>query len=155
MPDTKSQLTTFQKFLSEKNLRLTNQRRAILDAVLKTQNHYTAEELLLYAREIDDSVSRATVYRTLPILIDSDILREVDIGKDYKYYTTNKREANFQAQIHCKDCDKIFEIDAPFMDWYSQTAADRLGLVVKSQRLQISAICNKVQNGQVCENLAC
>ena len=154
MPEPDQQLKTFQEFLSDKNLRLTNQRRAILDAVLKRDDHYTAEELLTHARAIDDSVSRATVYRTLPILIDCDILREIDIGKDYKYYATNKKEANFQAQIICKDCDKIFEIDAPFMDWYSQTAADRLGLEVETQRLQISAICTKVKNGETCANMA-
>jgi Fur family ferric uptake transcriptional regulator len=154
MPDTDQQLKTFTNFLSRKNLRLTNQRKAILDAVLKTEEHYTAEELLIHARAIDDSVSRATVYRTLPILIDCDIIRVIDIGKDYKYYATVKREANIQAQIICRDCDKIFEIDAPFMDWYSQTAVDRLGLEVQSQRLQISAICKKVKNGETCANFA-
>lgn len=153
MPDIQQHLDTFQAFLSKKNLRLTNQRKAILEAVHKHDDHYTAEELLTLARQIDDSVSRATIYRTLPILIECDILREIDIGKDYKYYTTNKQDENFQAQIICRDCDKIFEIDAPFMDWYSKTAADRLGLEVQTQRLQINAICTKVKNGDLCQNM--
>jgi Fur family ferric uptake transcriptional regulator len=152
MKDTTQHLKTFQEFLTKKSLRLTNQRKAILEAVYKQDQHYTAEELLTHARDIDDSVSRATIYRTLPILIDCDILREIDIGKDYKYYATNNQEANFQAQIICKDCDRIFEIDAPFMDWYSKTAADRLGLEVMTQRLQINATCTKLKNGQPCQN---
>ena len=153
MTDTAEHLKTFQEFLAKKSLRLTNQRRAILEAVYQQEEHYTAEELLTHAKDIDDSVSRATIYRTLPILIDCDIVRVIDIGKDYKYYATNNQEANFQAQIFCKDCDKIFEIDAPFMDWYSTTAADRLGLEVQNQRLQINAICKKVKNGETCENM--
>jgi len=92
------------------------------------------------------------VYRTLPILQECDIVREIDIGKDFKYYATNRRDDNFQAQVFCEDCDKIFEIDAPFMDWYSKTAADRLGLKVTSQRLQVNAQCTRLLTGEACEN---
>ena len=105
MTDTTQHLKTFQEFLAKKSLRLTNQRRAILEAVYQQEEHYTAEELLTEAKLIDSSVSRATIYRTLPILIDCHFVRVIDIGKDYKYYATNNQEANFQAQIFCKDCD--------------------------------------------------
>ncbi|MBT6957302.1 MAG: transcriptional repressor, partial [Opitutae bacterium] len=54
---------------------MTSPRRAILEAVHGHESHYTAEELLSLARSIDDSVSRATVYRTLPILQECDIVR--------------------------------------------------------------------------------
>jgi Fe2+ or Zn2+ uptake regulation protein len=53
----------------------------------------------------------------------------------------NKNATTFQAQVICLDCDKIFEIDAPFMEWYGKTVADKLGLKVESQRLQVSARC--------------
>jgi Fur family ferric uptake transcriptional regulator len=152
MADSSRQLNRFQEYLADKKLRLTSQRRAILEAVHGLDSHYTAEELLAHARGIDDSVSRATVYRTLPILQKCDIVREIDIGKDFKYYATNRRDDNFQAQVVCEDCDKIFEIDAPFMDWYSKTAADRLGLEVHSQRLQVNARCTRVRAGETCEH---
>ena len=41
----------------------------------------------------------------------------------------------------CVDCEKIFEIDAPFMEWYGQTVASKLGLEIVDQRLQVSARC--------------
>ena len=150
--ETTRQFKRFQEYLTQKKLRLTSQRRAILEAVHSRDSHYTAEELLTYAKSIDDSVSRATVYRTLPILQECDIVREIDIGKDFKYYATNRRDDNFQAQVFCEDCDKIFEIDAPFMDWYSKTAADRLGLEVTSQRLQVNAQCAKRLTGGACDH---
>tara|TARA_Y100000588_G_C13909902_1_gene776665 strand:- start:149 stop:739 length:591 start_codon:yes stop_codon:yes gene_type:complete len=152
MVESSRQLKLFQKFLIKKNLRLTSQRRAILEAVYNQDDHYTAEELLNHARGIDDSVSRATIYRTLPILLECDIVREIDIGKDFKFYASNKREDNFQAQVVCLDCDKIFEIDAPFMDWYAKTAADRLSLYVESQRIQVNARCKRLQEGELCEH---
>lgn len=131
--------TTFRDFLSSKDLRVTNQRKAIFDAAYFSADHFTAEDLLDRARDIDATVSRATVYRTLPILTESGLIREVDIGKDYKYYMTNDHAATFQAQVICVDDDQIFEVDAPFMEWYGKAVAAKLGLEVVSQRLQVHA----------------
>lgn len=142
---------TFKEFLSSKGLRITNQRLAIFDAAYGHPDHFTAEDLLDRSREIDDSVSRATVYRALPILTESGLIREVDVGRDYKFYMANKNANTFQAQVICLDCDKIFEIDAPFMEWYGKTVADRLGLNVETQRLQVSARCSELKASGVCQ----
>jgi len=142
---------TFKDFLTSKGLRVTNQRLAIFDAAYEHPDHFTAEDLLDRAREIDDSVSRATVYRALPILTESGLIREVDVGRDYKFYMANKNATTFQAQVICQDCDKIFEIDAPFMEWYGKTVADKLALNVESQRLQVTARCEELKATGVCK----
>ena len=142
---------TFKDFLTSKGLRVTNQRLAIFDAAYNHPDHFTAEDLLERSREIDDSVSRATVYRALPILTESGLIREVDVGRDYKFYMANRNATTFQAQVICSDCDKIFEIDAPFMEWYGKTVADRLGLNVESQRLQVTAHCEELQAAGMCK----
>jgi Fe2+ or Zn2+ uptake regulation protein len=142
---------TFKDFLTSKGLRVTNQRLAIFDAAYEHPDHFTAEDLLERAREIDDSVSRATVYRALPILTESGLIREVDVGRDYKFYMANKNATTFQAQVICQDCDKIFEIDAPFMEWYGKTVADKLALNVESQRLQVTARCEELKASGICK----
>lgn len=148
--DTSSIRETFKEFLTSKGLRVTNQRLAIFDAAYGYEDHFTAEDLLERSREIDSSVSRATVYRALPILTESNLIREVDVGRDYKFYMANRNTTTFQAQVICLDCDKIFEIDAPFMEWYGQTVASKLGLEVVDQRLQVSARCIKGKGGDCC-----
>jgi Fur family ferric uptake transcriptional regulator len=150
-PDIESVRETFKEFLTSKGLRVTNQRLAIFDAAYAHPDHFTAEDLLERSREIDDSVSRATVYRALPILTESSLIREVDVGRDYKYYMANKKANTFQAQVICLDCDKIFEIDAPFMEWYGKTVADKLALEVESQRLQVTAHCSELKASGICE----
>ncbi|TAG28627.1 MAG: transcriptional repressor, partial [Verrucomicrobia bacterium] len=125
----------FRSHLATHGLRVTNQRLAIFDAAFGQQDHFTAEELLAHARLIDDSVSRATVYRTLPHLTGSSVLREVDIGKNLKYYLPNADSSAQVAQVICVDCDKIFEISAPFMSWYGNTVSSKLGLTPVTQRL--------------------
>lgn len=129
----------FRKFLSTKGLRVTHQRIAIFQTAFYSEDHYTAEELLFQARELDKSVSRATVYRTLPILTESGLVKEVDIGKDYKFYMSNRNATTFKAQVICVDTDKIIEVDAPFMEWYGKAVTEKLGMRVVSQRLQIEA----------------
>lgn len=142
---------TFRKFLARKGLRATNQRLAIFDAALAQPEHFTAEQLLDYARTIDDSVSRATVYRTLPIMTESALLREVDIGSGEKFYRPNREGGDQQvAQVVCVDCDKIFEISAPFMSWYGNTVSSKLGLTPVSQRLQVSAQCDTFRGTGSC-----
>ena len=141
----------FRKFLTQKGLRVTNQRLAIFDAALAQTEHFTAEQLLDYARAIDDSVSRATVYRTLPIMTESALLREVDIGSGEKFYYPNEEGSSTQvAQVVCLDCDKIFEISAPFMSWYGNTVSSKLGLTPVSQRLQVSAHCDTLRLKGTC-----
>jgi Fe2+ or Zn2+ uptake regulation protein len=49
------------------------------------------------------------------------------------------------AQVVCLDCDRIFEISAPFMEWYGSTVSSKLNLTPESQRLQVSARCNTLR----------
>ncbi len=140
----------FRKFLAQKGLRVTSQRLAIFDAAFARKEHFTAEQLLSYARSIDDSVSRATVYRTLPIMTRSALLREIDIGSGEKFYMPTSEENTQIAQVVCLDCDRIFEISAPFMEWYGSTVSSKLGLSPVSQRLQVSARCNLLRDTGHC-----
>ena len=140
----------FRAYLTQHGLRVTDQRLAIFDAALVQKEHFTAEQLLDYARAIDDSVSRATVYRTLPIMTESALLREVDIGTGEKFYLPNAGDGTQVAQVVCTDCDRIFEISAPFMEWYGSTVSSKLGLTPVSQRLQVSATCNALRETGAC-----
>jgi len=133
---------------------VTGQRLAIFEAAMARTEHFTAEDLLDFAREIDDTVSRATVYRTLPIMIKSALVRQVDIGKDLKYYLPNTGSNTQVAQVICLDCDRIFEVNAPFLEWYGSSIASKLGLVPVSQRLQVSARCEALRKSGVCERRA-
>lgn len=150
--DVESGRKFFKSHLADLGLRVTSQRLAIFDAALQTHEHFTAEDLLEHSRRIDHTVSRATVYRTLPILTESRVVREVDIGKNYKFYYPAREEEPSQAQVICTDCEKIFEMDAPFLEWYGQSVAKKLGLSVEDQRLQVSATCERLKNNGCCEN---
>jgi Fur family ferric uptake transcriptional regulator len=140
----------FLDFLSHKNLRLTGPRRAIIEAVFSTEKHFTAEELLAWARRRDKSVSRATVYRTLPLLTESGLVREMDFGKDHKYYDPNYAEHPHHNHIICQDCGKIVEFESEKIEQLESDISRRLGFSVKAHRLQITATCEEFKKLGAC-----
>ncbi|MBR6797622.1 MAG: transcriptional repressor [Opitutales bacterium] len=145
-----SKIPDLPQLLAAHGLRNTQQRRAIWSAAYETPGHFTAEELLLAARERDPSVSRATVYRSIPALISSGIVSELNVGRDFKYYESTRGAGTFKGHIVCDNCDKIIEFDAPFMDWYGRAIAKKYGLEFISQHLQITAACPKCGGNAHC-----
>ncbi len=145
---------SFSDFLASKGLRVTGQRKGVMEALFRQTGHFTADQLLKDAQNLDDTVSRATVYRNLPLLVESGIIRKIDIGHDNKFYALNGRSETFKAQVICSDCKKIFDIDAPFMEWYGKTVSEKLGLDVKDQRLQVHAECPEYNKNGTCEKKA-
>src|SRR6266404_4095843 len=145
----------FMDFLAHKNLRITSQRQAIVDTVFSTDQHFTAEQLLEWSRRRDKSVSRATVYRTLPLLTESGLVREMDFGKDYRFYDPNYADHPNHSHIICQDCDKIVEFESEKIEKLESEISHKLGFELKMQRLQISARCEELKKLGACKKKAC
>jgi Fur family ferric uptake transcriptional regulator len=145
----------FIEFLAGKNLRITAQREAIIETVFSTQEHFTAEQLLDWSRRRDKSVSRATVYRTLPLLTESGMVREMDFGKDHKVYDPNYADHPNHSHLICQDCDKIVEFESDKIAKLEDEISHRLGFSVRTQRLQITASCDELKKLGHCSKKAC
>jgi Fur family ferric uptake transcriptional regulator len=145
----------FLAFLEGKALRMTSQRQAIIDTVFNTEEHFTAEQLLEWARKRDKSVSRATVYRTLPLLTESGLVREMDFGKDHKFYDPNYADHPNHSHIICNDCEKIVEFEDEMIAKLEDEISHRLGFSVETQRLQITGSCEQMKRSGACKNRRC
>jgi len=141
----------FMDFLAQKNLRITAQRQAIVDTVFGTEEHFTAEQLLEWSRLRDRSVSRATVYRTLPLLTESGLVREMDFGKDYKFYDPNYADHPNHNHIICNDCERIVEFESDQIEKLESQISHRLGFSIKTQRLQITGSCEELKKLGACK----
>lgn len=140
------------EFLGRKKLRITSQRKAIVDTVFGTEEHFTAEQLLEWSRQKDRSVSRATVYRTLPLLTESGLVREMDFGKDYKFYDPNYADHPNHNHIICQDCEKIVEFESEKIEKLEDEITHRLGFSIKTHRLQITGSCDELKKLGACKN---
>ena len=154
MPDAAKQdaKAKFRAFLARKKLRTTIQREAIIETVFSTKEHFTAEQLLEWAQAREGSVSRATVYRTLPLLTESGLVREMDFGKDYKFYDPNYAEHPNHNHIICQDCEKIVEFESDKIFKLEDEISHRLGFSIKAQRLQITGSCEQLKKLGACKH---
>ena len=142
----------FMNFLALKDLRVTTQREVIIDTVFSTEEHFTAEQLLEWARKRDNSVSRATVYRTLPLLTESGLVHEMDFGKPYKFYDPNYSDHPNHNHIICDDCEKIVEFESDKIDQLEEEIGGGLGFTVTSKHVQLTASCDKLKRSGSCKN---
>src|SRR5437867_3287624 len=145
----------FMAFMESKHLRVTSQRQVIIDTVFGTEEHFTADQLLAWSRQRDQSVSRATVYRTLPLLTESGLVREMDFGKDYKFYDPNYAEHPHHSHIICGDCSKIVEFESEKIEELENEITRKLGFSVKAQRLHITGACEQMKKLGACKNKHC
>ncbi|MEM6823380.1 MAG: transcriptional repressor [Verrucomicrobiota bacterium] len=137
-------------YMESNGLRITNQRRAIIDAAFSTQDHYTAEELLERAKKVDASVSRATIYRTLPVLVQTGLLRELDLGKDQSYYDPNYAKHPNHNHIICTDCGKIVEFEDHCLDVRESILVKNLGFLPGNVQLRIEGSCEQWKKSGSC-----
>ena len=138
------------EYIEQKGLRKTTQRDAIIEAAFSTTEHYTAEELLFMARKLDPAVSRATVYRTLPLLVESGNLKEMDFGKDYKFYDPNYVDHPNHNHLICVDCSKIVEFEDVHIDTLEGCISKRLGFTPERKTVRIEARCDVLSRTGVC-----
>lgn len=137
-------------YMESNGLRITNQRRAIVEAAFGTTDHYTAEELLETSRKIDPSVSRATVYRTLPVLVQTGLLRELDLGRDQQVYDPNYATHPNHNHLICSDCQKIIEFEDHCLDVRESVLAKNLGFRPGVVKLRMEGACEELATKGVC-----
>jgi Fur family ferric uptake transcriptional regulator len=140
----------FNAFIMTKGLRRTRQREVIVEAAFGTKEHYTAEELWEMARKLDRTASRATVYRTLALLVECGLLREIDLGKDVVCYDPNFLESPDHNHLICLDCEKVVEFDDPHISVLEDCISRRLGFTPTLKAIRIEARCDEWQRSGVC-----
>lgn len=100
----------FSSYLKSLGLKLTNQRRIIMDQVFLTHDHFNVEDLLFKIQTKYKYVSRATIYRTIPLLIDAGLIIESAKTKEKDSY---EHVLGHPKHFHliCKICKRIIEVD--------------------------------------------
>ena len=90
--------------LVEKGLKVTPQRIAILAAIIKLNNHPTAENIIEYIRKNHPNISVATVYKVLDVLVKNKLVKKVKTEKDFMRYDAIVESHH---HIYCSDSDSI------------------------------------------------
>ncbi len=126
-------------------LRNTKQRQLVLDAVRARSDHPSAAEIYQYVRELDDRISRGTVYRNLNILALQGEIRQVTL-KD-----SDRFEGKLEKHYHllCKECGEVKDVQMPYQYVLDKEAAKETGYKVKTHRTVFEGLCPNCQLKQV------
>lgn len=145
--------TRLQQFIQSKGLRNTPQRNAIVEAIFASDEHFTADDLWERVRKTQSRSSRATVYRTISLLVEAGLLHEIDLGDDQKTYDPNFVDSPAHNHLVCIDCGRVIEFEDQHIKLMNDCAARRLGFQPSKQSLKIEACCEKLRLHGRCENL--
>jgi len=128
----------FNGYLQERDLRLTRVREIILNAVFETHSHFDAEELYDFVRA--KGVSRATVYRTIPLLVDSGLVKKSLVIRNKEKYEHIYGHPN-HFHIICKNCGRVVEQTDKYIDSEVTKLTEKIGFKFIDYNLRINGIC--------------
>ena len=140
-------------FIRRKGLRRTAQRDIIVRAAFSKDEHFSAEELFDRARKLDAETSRATVYRTLSLLVEAELLREIDIGDNQTTYDPNFLNRPSHNHLVCIDCGQVVEFEDSHLELLNDCVTRRLGFTPVRQSIKIEANCEQLRLNGRCPNL--
>jgi Fur family transcriptional regulator, ferric uptake regulator len=132
----------FREYLKERGQRQTPERFAILEEVYSSADHFDADELFIRMKQSGSRVSRATVYNTLELLMDCDLVVKHQFGKTQAKY---ERAYAYWQHDHllCLDCGQIYEFCDPRLQSIQDTIADIFGFEITSHALHIYGHCKR------------
>jgi len=131
----------FLKHIQKQGLKRTAQRDLILDIFLRTEGHLSGEDLYRLVHEEDPSVGQTTVYRTLRLLTDAGLSREVRFGDSRAHYEHNYKHPHHDHMI-CSDCGKIIEFYSPELEAIQDAMAVKYKFQLTEHLLRMIGICS-------------
>ncbi|MEN8709730.1 MAG: Fur family transcriptional regulator [Paracoccaceae bacterium] len=130
--------TTIVERCEEAGLRLTEPRRVIAQVIETSADHPDVEELYSRANQIDESISLATVYRTVKLFEEQGILEKIDFGDGRSRYEDAQR-AHHDHLIDLETGDVLEFVD-PEIERLQERIAEKYGYELRGHRLELFGV---------------
>lgn len=128
--------------LADRGIRLTRQRRVIVQVIEGAQRHLDAATILRRARKIDPTVHRVTVYRTIDLLKRHGLIDELDLlhirGEGHYYESHGPRD---HIHIACLRCGKVREFESRLFERLKRQIERDCGIKISVTRTEIGGYC--------------
>ncbi len=130
----------FLEFIQTKGLKTTRQRSTIVQVFFRLRGHISVEELLREVKKVNPKIGYATVYRTLHLLVESNLVEERRFGDGLARYE-GRNEVEHHDHMICLECGKIREFSNPKLIELQEQLARENGFKIFRHRLELYGSC--------------
>jgi Fur family ferric uptake transcriptional regulator len=142
-----SEIEVFREYIRRRRLRCTPEREQILQEIFEIHSHFDVDELHLRLRDKGSKVSKASIYRALPLFIDCGLIREVDYTNGHWHYEHIYGHAH-HSHLRCLKCGEILEFEEPRLRFLEEHLSREYGYRIKGHQLQVHGYCGTCQEAE-------
>jgi Fur family ferric uptake transcriptional regulator len=139
-------LEQFKKLLKQNRLKFTKQRELILKFLYENDDHFSPEDIyMLLKKEYPDAnIGIATVYRTLTLLEESDMVSSISFGAQGKKYELGLKKHH--DHLICTSCGDIIEFLDDIIEEQQEKIAKKYNFKMTDHTMKIFGLCQNCQN---------
>lgn len=134
-------LQLFRRYLREQGLPVTPQREAVADAIFTSKGHLSVEDIESTLRGTGERIGKATIYRTVEILVRSGLVEEHDFGEGFKRYEHLFGSTPVHEHLICINCHHVVEFQSHEVVRLQEATARNHGFAPVRHRLEIYGLC--------------
>ena len=134
----------FLEHIQKAGLRRTGQRDLIMEIFLRTEDHLTSDDLYWLVQKEDPTVGHTTVYRTLKLLTEAGLAREVRFGDNKTYYEHHYNHQHHDHMI-CTECGQVIEFFSADIEDLQDQMAEKFGFRPTHHSLRMWGVCSDCQ----------
>jgi len=137
-------MQTLKETLQKEGLRYTQQRQEIWNELRSSNEHRDADGIFITLQKQGLRISRATVYRTIEVLVKNNLIDKLDIGDGRSRFEYNDKYAHHDHLI-CNSCGKIIEFHSDDIENYQRQIAKNNKFKLVDHNHQLYGICEDCQ----------
>lgn len=148
----------FGRYLRDLGLPVTHQREAVAEVVFASDEHLSVDDIEAKLRSRGERIGKATIYRTLDLLVRSRLVEEHDFGEGFKRYEHRLSSHPVHEHLICLECGSVTEFESRELYGVENRVRAEYGFAPVRRRLEIYGLCKSCQDAGVelpVEGLTC
>lgn len=142
-------LESIYEKLHRRDYKLTSQRRTIVNTIYENvANHLSAEEVYGLVKEKDPDIGLATVYRTLDLLADLEILQKMNFGDGKSRYEFTEQDIHHHHHLICLRCGAVIEFTDDLLETLETVISKRSDFEVVDHQLKVYGFCSDCRSSK-------